>query len=340
MSIQSFIERRWYSSSPGILWLLFPFELLFLCIAGLRKSRYQKQITVAPESTKPIPVIVVGNIGVGGTGKTPTIIALVKYFQSLKLDVAVVSRGYGRTTTGLMELNSKSIAAEVGDEPLEIYRATDCAVVVDTDRAAAVNYLKVKVTPDIILSDDGLQHYLMPRDIELVVVSSQRQFGNGHCLPVGPLREPITRLNSVDYVLYNGGVPSDAPIRNAEDISNIGFSVLPKRWVNVHSGEQIPLADLHYDEGRLVAITGLGEPQKFFRTLDSLGLNCKTIAKPDHYFFTEKDFFEYERSCVLMTAKDAVKCVNIAPKNSWYLQIEAQFEQSFLNLLHSKIKPH
>ncbi len=327
--VQRFVERRWYAKSPGILLIFFPLELLYRFIIHRRRKKLQ---TRAYQSQ--IPVLIVGNICVGGTGKTPVLIRLVDHLQSLGMKVGVVSRGYGRQSTHLVEVDASSQADDVGDEPLEIYAATKSPLIVDTDRVRAVQALQEKYPLDVILCDDGMQHYALARDIEIAVMSSTRKFGNGHCLPVGPMREPKTRLKDVDYVLWNGGAQDESLVLS--EAKSFTFNIQAKCWINVCTGESRSLDELELSD--CVAFAGIGEPEKFFSSLETLGAHFSKRSRPDHHRYLPEDFAGLESKRILMTAKDAVKCRMLAPQDTWYLQVEAALDRVFLEGLANQIR--
>ena len=225
---------------------------------------------------------------------------------------------------------------QVGDEALEIYRATGLPVYVDAQRKRAVETLIEHCSPDIILSDDGLQHYAMPRAMELVVVNNHLGFGNGHCLPVGPLREDVSRLHSVDFVLLNQ--VSDTPHSSLNPFKQgFHFTVVPSAWVNIHTGEQ---RGLDFIPGKAIcAYAGIGQPDKFFHALQRLGLSVHPCPRADHARYQTSDFASDQFDAYVMTAKDAVKCRDLAPENTWYLQVkttlDAEFSQQFLQRLET-----
>lgn len=342
MRLQQAIERRWYASSPGILSLLLPLEYVFKALSRRRKGKYLTQLgKSSPEqaSFSHLPVIVIGNLSVGGTGKTPVIIALTRLLQSQGLKVGVVSRGYGRKTTDLHHLSESSTPTEAGDEPLEIMQRCYCDVVVAKERVLAVEYLVKHCKPDVILSDDGLQHYAMARQMEIVVANVNQGFGNGHCLPVGPLREPINRLQDVDFLLINGNEREHPSLKGLPHMKRSAFTVAPAAWVNVVNGEREAL-DFQPDQPTQ-AYAGIGQPEKFFSTLRSLGIEAECSAKLDHAKFEQSDFNDTSVKTFVMTAKDAVKCKAIAPNNAWYLEVNAElnseFEAAFLERVKTQL---
>ena len=322
------IESRWYAS-PGWLYGLLPLEFLFRFISILRKGFLHRRRW---HST--LPVIIIGNISVGGTGKTPVLIALIKHLQAAGFHPGVISRGYGRSFGKLCVVSPQSSASEVGDEPLEIVNQTACPVVVSSSRVEAAQYLQQHQLCTVIVADDGLQHYRLGRNIEIAVVDGEAGFGNGHCLPVGPLREPVSRLASVHYVLASGRV--------AACPSAYLFDVQPKWLVNVKTGTKESLQFLRALRSP-IAVAGIGKPDKLFNTLkrvlfDKGGGTLECYGFADHHAFSLKDFEFAGNRPVIMTAKDAVKCVAFAQKNWWYLSVEAKLSDEFLQVLLTDIK--
>lgn len=313
------IERQWYGRPHWIL-LLAPLTLVFAFIAGLRRR------LLSPSAPKnPLPVIVVGNITIGGTGKTPVIIALVKALIAAGLKPGVIARGYGATITTSMLLPIDAPPRVYGDEPVLISQATGCSVAVGPNRRESVALLQNRC--DVILSDDGLQHYRLQRDIEIVVIDGKRQLGNGWRLPVGPLRESKRRLQQVDFVLVNGLQRcASAPVERS-----FNFTLQPMLWRNVLTGESATLDSLSLEGA--AAIAGIGNPSRFFDTLQELGFNGKGEAYPDHHTFSQEDFATLTATRVLMTEKDAVKCRAFAAKDWWALTVEAQLPNEFVTRL-------
>jgi tetraacyldisaccharide 4'-kinase len=340
--MKSVIERMWYGSARGgpgaiamrlLVSLLIPLSWLFQFIAARRRAHYQRELAAGSLWRPSVPVIVVGNISVGGTGKTPVVIAVIEQLRALGYHPGVVSRGYGGKPGELpLSVNSSTAAAQCGDEPLLIHARTGCPVVVDPDRSAAVRHLLANTDIDIVVSDDGLQHYRLYRDIELAIVDGQRGLGNGYCLPAGPLREPPARLAQVDAVLLNGG--SALPQAPAAQ----GFTLRPTQFVNVSSGETRTLDG--FAQGQLVhAVAGIGNPARFFETLSVLGLAVDGHAFPDHHHYSESDIDFDDDRLVVMTEKDAVKCRAFAVEHHWYLRVDAQLPESFLSWLRRRLQP-
>ncbi|WP_053981452.1 tetraacyldisaccharide 4'-kinase [Marinagarivorans algicola] len=324
--IQHSVERQWYSK-PTWLYALAPLSGVFLGVSRLRKKYQQHKAYKAA-----CPVIVVGNIAVGGTGKTPVIIALAKALKDAGFMPGIVSRGYGAsmTTDGLVHaLPFGADAHTYGDEPVLIAQKSDCPVWIATDRVAAVKAAEYAGC-NVILADDGLQHYKMGRSFELVVQDANRGTGNGWCLPVGPLRELPERLNSVDYVLNNSSEQSELAS------SNNAFSLKPAGWVNVKTGLCQALTALPWrgetgTKQRVLAVAGIGNPARFFKTLQRLEVFFKPQSFPDHHAFSAQDFALANGLPVVMTAKDAIKCQHFAEENWWYLSVEADLPQDLLH---------
>lgn len=303
--------------------MLFPLEIIFRCTVSIRKFLFKKNILSSWRS--PVPVIVIGNIVVGGVGKTPLVIAIVEYLQAQGFQPGVVSRGYGgQPKQHLQSVEKESLPAEVGDEPLLIVRRTGCRCVVGANRADAARKLLAEGNCDVVISDDGLQHYALERDIEIVVIDGARQFGNGHCLPVGPLREPQQRLELVDFEVYNGNRAADS------------MRISAAGWVNVLSGdscESLPVEDGIENH----AVCGIGNPQRFYSTLEAQGLSFQTHSFADHHHFNADDLVFSENARVLMTEKDAVKCRHFATENMWYLTVDAVVSQTLLTQISERL---
>lgn len=328
------VERRlvgaWYSSSAW-LWPLVPLSWLFGYLAQARRAWLQSRFQGRPYSA---PIVVVGNVSVGGSGKTPLVIALVKALAEQGLKAGVISRGYGGQAVDYpLSVRSDTCAKESGDEPLLIARMTvqfDCPVVVDPDRSRGVEYLLATHRVDVVLTDDGLQHYRLHRDIEIAVVDTVRGLGNSRLLPAGPLREPIQRLHEVDFVVANGG--------DAWTEADAQIQLLPQRFRNLATGREV--VPTRWNEGIAVnAVAAIGNPQRFAATLESLGLDVKLYAKDDHRPLRLTDLLFDDNKPVIITAKDAVKLVDPVADNVWVLDVETvlpnQFVEQLLQRLHA-----
>ena len=331
------LEHSWYRKA-GWLILLWPVSLVFRLLASMRR-RYHS--SVARAATPSLPVIVVGNISVGGTGKTPLIIGLGRALQKEGLKPGVISRGYlGKAPYYPFKVEPASKVEEVGDEALLIARALECPMVVDPDRVQALGKLCSDYQCDVVLSDDGLQHYAMPRDLEIVVVDGERLFGNGWCLPAGPLREPVSRLASIPYLVVNGEKnEADSP---AELERAYTMNLKPTYLTNLLSGEKKPFRGAPFNIGTTVhAVTGIGNPNRFFEVLSALPYQVVRHDFPDHHPFSEGDFEVLgidARQPIVMTEKDAVKCQQFAAANFWYLAVEVELPDEFFNKLLNDIE--
>ena len=273
----------------------------------------------------------IGNISVGGTGKTPVVVAIAEWLLARGLNPAIISRGYGGQAPQYpLYVTPDTPVEHCGDEAKLLLERGRCPVVVDPKRVNAWQWL-VDQAPsvDVIISDDGLQHYDLPRAAEVVVIDGERQLGNQRCLPVGPLREPVERLDSVDFVLQNGG----QALFDCASAASM-FRLYPSAWVNLSSGERTPLES--FDKAlNYCAIAGIGNPTRFFTTLTELGIRYESRAFPDHYAYSEADFANMNSDAVLMTEKDAVKCLSFAKDSWWYLEVNAKLPSDFLNWLES-----
>lgn len=315
--LSAWYEGRWW------LYLLLPVSWLLSMLARIRRNRLSRRS--APLAA---PVIVVGNIAIGGTGKTPLIIALVKHLQQRGYRPGVVSRGYGgRAPHYPYSVTADSSPAYSGDEPLLIATATGCPVMVGSDRVISASQLIEKFDCDVILSDDGLQHYKLSRQFEICVVDGQRQMGNGFCIPAGPLREPPARLREVDVVVVNGSQPLSIP-----GVTYHSMQLRPDVWQHVagiQADKPLPFIADKAQSKRLLAVTGIGNPRRFFNTLNDLTLMPETRSYPDHHPFTEVDLQYARGRCLLMTAKDAVKCRVFADEDWWSLVVTSHLEAPF-----------
>nr|WP_178121608.1 MULTISPECIES: tetraacyldisaccharide 4'-kinase [Pseudomonas] len=320
------LVRAWYAGHPA-LGLLTPLEVLYRQVARRKRQRFlvgQGSIHRAP-----VPVIVVGNLTVGGTGKTPMILWLIDHLRARGLRVGVVSRGYGATPPSLpWRVRATDTAAVAGDEPLLIVQRTGVALVTDPDRGRAVERLLAEESLDVILSDDGLQHYRLARDLELVMVDAARGFGNGRCLPAGPLREPLERLAEVDAVIHNGAAVDPA--------DGYGLTLQPSALVNLRSGETRPL-DFFPPGQRLHALAGIGNPGRFFATLEGLHWQPLPHAFADHATYSAADLAFTPELPLVMTEKDAVKCRSFAAADWWYLAVDAQPSAAFVAWLDGRL---
>jgi tetraacyldisaccharide 4'-kinase len=320
MSLQQSIVNQWYQRTPGILRLLAP--LSWLVAKWVAKRFRSRQLGLV----NGVPVIVIGNISVGGTGKTPLIGSLIAHFQSKNLRVGVITRGYGGVLSGqqVVKVRREHSAFEVGDEPL-IHFSRGAAVFLCAQRSKAAELASREC--DIILADDGLQHYGLVRTLEICVLDGERRLGNGRLLPMGPLREPASRLDSCDLVVVNHGKRIDAK-KTGGHHAEFQMTVAPGEFRLVH--DMSPQAK---PTCRVTLISGIGNPARFEDTVNSLGIEWdQHIRFGDHHTYRTFDFDEAE-SQLLMTEKDAVKVVSIAPVPSLYITITTELSGDFYKQL-------
>jgi tetraacyldisaccharide 4'-kinase len=311
MSLQAWLNRVWYERTSPPWWLL-PLSLTYGAAAGARRFLYAKHLRKS--SRLPSPVVVVGNLSVGGTGKTPLVCWLTARLKERGFKPGVVTRGYGGSSANVQLVDLSADPNIVGDEPLLLARRSGAPVAVGRDRPAAAQLL-MNAGCDVVVSDDGLQHYALARDCEIVVVDGDRRFGNGRLLPAGPLRESKQRLGRVDAVVLNGGAaPLEGTLRMRleaqEALSLIGGAAKPLQefaGVSVH------------------AVAGIGNPERFFNMLRSFGIEVVAHPLPDHARLKAADISFPDGRPVLMTEKDAVKCARIAGPLHWYVPVTANF---------------
>lgn len=328
-----FLVNAWYRGDFW-LYLLWPLSLVFRVVSNLRRVWLQDGA-----QSLPLPVVVVGNIAVGGSGKTPMVIALARLLQERGLRPGIVSRGYGAATRDFpREISPDDDSEEVGDEALMLRRGLDCPLVIDPDRPRAVRRLSDGGGCDVIISDDGLQHYAMRRDLEIAMLDGRRGLGNGLCLPAGPLRESPARLAWVDRIVFAGEPePALAAERERAGQSYGCLRLRPTAWVHLSSGrsvapDQLPVA------GQLHAVAGIGHPARFFETVEALGYTPECHAFADHHRYVPQDLAFGADATVVMTEKDAVKCADVAPDDSWYLRIEPELDEESAEFLVSSIQ--
>jgi len=305
--------------SPGYFWkkwhpvalLLFPLSLLMRLLVFLRRLAYR--VRLLPVYHSRVPVIVIGNLTVGGTGKTPLVIWICNHLVSQGYTPGVILRGYGgKAASWPQQVRADSDPKVVGDEAVVIAEQTGCPVCASPSRADAARALLEHAHCDVIISDDGLQHYALGRDIEVVVIDGERRFGNGMLLPAGPLRESPRRLRQVDFVIVNGHCSETEPCLRLE----------PGPLVNLVTGETRPLENFKGQPVHLV--TGLGNPRRFVDMLREAGLDADQQLFPDHHDYTPDDFGFGDDLPVIMTAKDAVKIRPFANRHYWYLRLEVR----------------
>lgn len=323
------LDHYWYSSGP-ISFALWPLSWVY-CGASKFRSRLHK--ASQGRTLVKVPIVVVGNITVGGTGKTPMVIWLANFLKAYGYKPGVVSRGYGgKSTHWPQHVSHNSNAGIVGDEPLLIVQRTGCPVYVGPHRVKAINQmLKENGEINIIISDDGLQHYKMPRDVEIAMVDGHRRFGNQLCLPAGPLRESVGRLKKVDFQIVTEA--------EADDDIDASYSMRLEgnELVNLRNAKKRKL--LSEFKGQSVhAVAGIGNPMRFFTKLSTSGLKLIMHAFPDHHRFQAQDFRYEQHLPIIMTEKDAVKCKHLATDNFWYLPVKARLGHEFAGAFIKKLR--
>ncbi|WP_199099220.1 tetraacyldisaccharide 4'-kinase [Dyella sp. ASV21] len=322
MALGERLESAWYGTARAPWWSL-PLAGLYGAVSAIRRSLYRSGLLRSTRLS--VPVIVIGNLTAGGTGKTPLTIAVAEALRRRGYTPGVVSRGYGGTQKEPQLLDASPDPAVVGDEPCLI-RSSGVAVAVGRDRPAAAQLL-IKAGCDVVIADDGLQHYALARDVEICVIDGVRRFGNGKLLPAGPLREPRSRLQQVDFRVCNGGVfsPGDVPM-------------------HLQGSQARGLLDNHTKSmadfvGQTVhAVAAIGHPQRFFASLRSQGVLVIEHPFPDHHAFVAKDLDYGDSTPVLMTEKDAVKCQGFAQENWWSVPVRAVLPPAFFDDLEARLR--
>ncbi|OWY37170.1 tetraacyldisaccharide 4'-kinase [Xenophilus sp. AP218F] len=335
----NWLERQWYRPRPALTALLAPLEGLFALASGLRRLAFRRG-WLASERL-PAPVAVIGNINVGGVGKTPLTLALLAGLRERGVPVGVISRGYGGSARAPTLVRADSAAAEVGDEPL-LLAASGAPVVVGCDRVAAGRLL-LRLHPEVqlILADDGLQHYRLARDLELAVLDGRRGVGNGHLLPAGPLREPVSRLAKVDALVVNGG-PLPAALTLPAQTPRFEMRLAAGDCYRLDDpGQTRPARDFAGE--RVTALAGIGHPERFFATLAEQGLTPRRcLSFPDHHAFAAADI-PADADAVIVTAKDAVKLARVLQDEAlraklWVLPVQASLVPDLCDWILARLK--
>ncbi|MFO1257359.1 MAG: tetraacyldisaccharide 4'-kinase [Gammaproteobacteria bacterium] len=318
------IVQSWYQTSPLTIFLR-PLSRLYEKVISFRKNFLTKRALKIQ-----VPVIVIGNITVGGTGKTPLIMKLYEALKGEGFQPGIVSRGYLSQLSSDFPILLKEHHGpeDVGDEPYMIYRRIKAPVMICKDRVKAIEaLLTIMPSVNVILSDDGLQHYSMQRDIEVAVIDGDRRFGNGELLPAGPLREPISRLKSVDFAVCQG-----IPQGNELSMKLVGETLCALN--NPHLTQS--LRDLK--SMTVHAVAGIGHPERFFKNLSAHGLNVIPHPFPDHHLFQASDFDFKTMAPIIMTEKDAVKCMQLSIPNAWYLPVNAEVDPNLIQAILRKLR--
>jgi tetraacyldisaccharide 4'-kinase len=314
MSIR--LERVWYRASLTPLTIcLLPLSWLFSLVTSLRRFLYR--IKIKKSVRFPVPVIVVGNITVGGTGKTPCVIWLAQLLRERGFTPGIVSRGVGgEKHSEPFWVNAYAGASEAGDEAILLAKRTECPVVICVNRVAAVKELLANTSCNIVISDDGLQHYHLARDIEIAIIDSTRMFGNRQLLPAGPLREPVSRLKNIDFILTNPPLPLSG-------MHSYGMLLQGETFVSLLD-ESKKISLNNFIHKKIHAVAAIGNPSRFFTMLRQKGFDVIEHIFPDHYFFTAEDLNFAGQLPVVMTEKDAVKCHGLVDERFWYIPVEAE----------------
>ena len=313
------LEQYWYRISPLHL-ALWPLSLIFDALTAARRLLYR--IGVIPATRLKVPVVIVGNISVGGTGKTPCVIWLAQWLLDRGCKPGIVARGYGGTARNPLRATPDSDPRIAGDEAVLLARRCACPVWVGSRRAATAQaLLAAHPACDVIISDDGLQHYALARDVELAVIDGERGCGNGMLLPAGPLREPLRRLECVDALIINGGAVFPLQML-PHGVPSFEMRVEGGTFYNVRDPQQ-EAGPGQFATQAVHGVAGIGNPQRFFNHLRELGLAFSAHPFPDHHAYTATDCAFGANAAVIMTEKDAVKCHGIAGENWWALRVSA-----------------
>jgi tetraacyldisaccharide 4'-kinase len=325
MSAERALTGIWYGGGSGALWLQ-PLASLYGAVTAARRGLFATGLL--PSYRVGRPVIVVGNLTVGGTGKTPLVAWLAEKLIERRLSVGILSRGYGSAGGPPRRVELTSDWRDVGDEPLLLKQRTQCRVVVSKDRLAGARELVAR-RADVIVADDGLQHLRLARDCEIVVVDGARGFGNGRLLPAGPLRDPVSGLSKADLIVINGPPthPSLAPLAPLLEQHSVQMTLMPGNVVPM-DGRRTALTLDDFKGQRVHAVAGIGNPARFFTELRNRGLDVVEHPFGDHHPFTVDELEFGDAAPVLMTEKDAVKCRAFASSRLWYVPVTARFSDA------------
>jgi len=319
------LAQAWYGPRWRLGWL-WPLHLLMRIVVACRRAFYRWRILGSDHPG--VPVIVVGNITVGGTGKTPLVLWLVEHLRAQGWNPGIASRGYGGKSAAYpCQVAADSMASEVGDEPLLLQRSSNTPVVVDPKRSRAANRLR-ELGCDIVISDDGLQHYALRRDLEIVVIDAVRQLGNGWLIPAGPLREMPARLRQISLRVGNGAV--------IPGLAEHAMRLLAEPHMPAVGNDES--STLQAFIGKQVhAVAGIGNPARFFTSLRNAGILLIEHPYPDHHVYRAMDF-PWQDAPILMTEKDAVKCAAFARSNMWYVRVRAELDAAFVVKLDGQLQ--
>jgi tetraacyldisaccharide 4'-kinase len=321
--VQAKLNACWYKKSLCLISIiLLPFSWLFALIVKTRRFLYKAQVFKSYRIKRPI--IVVGNITVGGTGKTPFVIWLVSFLKSNGYSPGIITRGVG----GQKQIKPYWVTTEtttetVGDEAVLLLQKANCPVIVCVDRVRGATELVNNTQCDVIICDDGLQHYRLQRDLEIAIIDGERQFGNNQLLPAGPLREPISRLNNVDFIIINGNNKLSSITK-----PQYQMSLLPTHFIALNNLDR-KIALTEFPVKKIHGLAGIGNPDRFFTLLARLGFDVIPHYFADHYNYQAHDLIFDDTLPIIMTEKDAVKCRRFNNEQCWYLPIFAKLEDEF-----------
>lgn len=321
----------WWQSRGLAAILLYPVSMLFAALSGLRRAMYRTGLLRAQRM--PVPVVVVGNVAVGGSGKTPVVMWLVEALRAAGFTPGIVSRGHGGSVAGVALVPVDGDAARFGDEPVLLARSTGCPVVIGVDRPAAARELLAHHACDVIVADDGLQHYRLARDVEIIVVD-ERVLGNGWLLPAGPLREGVGRLGEADIVIAHGDL-SPALRESLGLVAVFGMHLLGEDCERIDGSETRPAAS--FAGRRVHAVAGIGRPERFFEQLAAIGMEVVPHPFPDHHAYTSQDLAFAPGEPKILTAKDAVKCAAFAPADTWVFAVRASIDAAASQCIVEKL---
>ncbi len=325
MALSSWIQSVWYRQQPA------PFYLRWLVPLYRLLNHWDRRRQHRDQAHPGVPVIIVGNLTVGGTGKTPMVIWLAEYLQQRGYSPGIVTRGYAAqsTSSSPVIIDTLTTAADAGDEPHMMHRRLGIPVCIGADRSAAARKLVGEAAVDVIISDDGLQHLRLARDVQICVIDGNRGFGNGSLLPAGPLRRPPSDLDQVDLVICSHRLPENAgPAFTSGRLSDrvhVMCYEVANAWNLADSSQRMPLCDFQSLPGRTVhAVAGIGNPSQFFDMLQKNGVGHEKLEFSDHHQYQASELAHLKQACVLMTEKDAVKCLGFCGDDWWAVPVTAQ----------------
>lgn len=331
--LQSLLERSWYQKPSLLSYLLWPLSVIYGAVMIVRRLAYRLGVLKSYRSD--IPVIVVGNLTVGGTGKTPLVIYLIEALRSEGFTPGVISRGYaGQAQTYPLIVRAQTPVQECGDEPALIVKRTDVPMVVGPNRQHSIEHLQSHFDVDVIISDDGLQHLALQRDIEICVQEPVRVCKNKMLLPAGPYRESASRVSKVDFIVNNG-----ASVPEGEGLNAFTMQLEPQQPVPLISQQGGSFDENTFSQG-VHAMAGIGNPKRFFTTCEQLGWQIQAHVFPDHHTYRAGDLDFGDSRPVVMTEKDAVKCAQLADQRHWFLPVNAKLKPNLAQQIIKRLRTH